>query len=206
MLIDRCNMANEITRRRLITSTSAALTLPALVSSYNPNGDQPGNKPFLVRKGEAHDGRPIVVQGDPDAFATKVSGVDGNKAYSVIEVQTPPSRGPLLHIHPSQNELFIVSYGSIGIQCGQERTVLNAGDTFMVPAKMPHTFVSLGKEKSRILNIFDPPGEMERFFADLAAVLNEHPDEKKLTDVYTRHNIRVVGPPLEASSFPVPKG
>lgn len=177
-------MTNGFNRRQVITSASAALTLSALAGAA-AKGDQPGNQPFLVRKGEAHEGRPLFIQGDPNAFATKVRGIDGNKTYSVIEVHTPPNRGPLLHVHPSQNELFFVLYGSIGVQCGAQRTILNAGDTFMVPANMPHAFVSLGKEESRMLNIFDPPGDMERYFVDLAAVLNEHPDEKKLTSVYS---------------------
>jgi quercetin dioxygenase-like cupin family protein len=198
-------MAIGLNRRQIITSTSAALTLSALVD-FNTKGDQSDNQPFLVRKGKAHEGRPILIQGDPEAFATKVRGVDGNKTYSVIEVHTPPNRGPFLHVHPSQNELFFVFYGSIGIQCSSERTILSAGDTFMVPANMPHAFVSLGKEESRMLNIFDPPGDMERYFSDLAAVLNEDADEKKLISVYTRYGIKVVGPHLEASSFPVSKG
>lgn len=198
-------MTNGLNRRQLISSTSAALTLAALARP-GAKGDQPGNQPFLVRKGEAHEGRPLFIQGDPEAFATKVRGVDGNKTYSVIEVHTPPNRGPFLHVHPSQNELFFIFYGSIGIQCGSERTILNAGDTCMVPANMPHAFVSLGKEESRMLNIFDPPGEMEQYFVDLAAVLNENPDEKKLTSVYTKHGVKVVGPHLQASSFPISKG
>ena len=193
-------MANRLNRRQLITSTSAALTLSALPAT-TAKGDEPGNRPFLVRKGEAHEGRPLFIQGDPDAFATKVRGVDGNKTYSVIEVHTPPNRGPFLHIHPSQNELFFVFYGSIGIQCGAQRTILKAGDTFMAPANMPHAFVSLGKEESRMLNIFDPPGDMERYFSDLAAVLNQYPDEKKLTSVYANHGIKVVGPHLDPAIF-----
>lgn len=197
-------MTNGFNRRQVITSTPAALTLFASVGA-KAKGDQRDSQPFLVRKGEAHEGRPLVVQGDPEAFGTKVRGVDGNKTYSMIEVHTPPNRGPLLHIHPSQNELLFILHGSIGIQCGSQRAVLNAGDTFMAPAKMPHAFVSLGKEESRMLVIFDPPGDMERFFVDLAAVLNDHPDEKKLISVNTRHNIEVVGPSIEASSFPVSK-
>ena len=198
-------MANALNRRQLITSTSAALTLSALVGP-DVKGDQVNNRPFLVRKGEAHEGGPLWIQGDLNAFATKVRGIDGNKTYSIIEAHTPPNRGPLLHIHPSQNELFFVFYGSIGVQCGSERIILNAGDTFMVPASMPRAFVSLGKEESRMLIIFDPPGDIERYFVDLAAVLNEHPDEEKLTSIYTKHGIKVVGPPLDASSFPVSKG
>ena len=198
-------MTNALNRRQLITSTSAALTLSALVGP-SVKGDQANNGPFLVRQGEAREGRPLSIEGDPNAFATKVRGIDGNKRYSVIETHTPPNRGPLLHIHPSQNELFFVFYGSIGVQCGSERTILNAGETFMVPAKMQHAFVSLGKEESRMLIIFDPPGDIERYFVDLAAVLNEHPDDKKLTSIYIKHGIKVVGPSLDASSFPVSEG
>jgi hypothetical protein len=63
----------------------------------------------------------------------------------------------------------------------------------MVPANTPHAFVTLGKEKSHILAIFDPPGQMETFFVDLAAVLNEQerPDQKKLADAYTKNNVNL---------------
>lgn len=198
-------MANGLHRRQLISSTSAALTLSAF-AGFDAKAEKPENKPFLVRRGEAHESSPLLVQGDPNAFATKVRGIDGNQTYSVFEVHTPPNRGPLLHVHPSQNELLFVLYGSIGIQCDRNRTILNVGDTFMVPANMPHAFVSLGKEESRMLITFDPPGEIERYFIDLAAVLNERPDDNKLTSVYTKYGIKVVGPQLDASSFAVSRG
>jgi quercetin dioxygenase-like cupin family protein len=157
---------------------------------------------------DAREGRPLVVQGDENAFSTKVRGVDGNKGYSVIEAHTPPERGPLLHIHPSQNELLFVLHGTIGVQCGSERTILKGGDTFMAPANIPHAFLTLGTEESRMLTVFDPPGDMERFFQALASALNASgpPDENKLASVYANHGIEVVGPPLQASTFAVSKG
>ncbi len=50
--------------------TPAALTLLASVGA-NAKGDQPDGQPFLVRKGEAHEGPPLVVQGDPEASEQK---------------------------------------------------------------------------------------------------------------------------------------
>jgi quercetin dioxygenase-like cupin family protein len=193
-------------RRQVLTSTTAALAGSTWLASNAP-GEQTDAKAFLVRTGEAREGRPLIVQGDENAFSTKVRGADGNQRYSVIEVHTPPDRGPLLHIHPSQNELFFILHGSIGVQCGSERTILNAGDAFMAPANVPHSFVTLGTQESRMLNVFDPPGDMERFFQALASALNASgpPDEKKLASVYVSHGIEVVGPPLRAASFTVSK-
>ncbi len=121
----------------------------------------------------------------------------------MIEAHTPPGLGPELHIHPRQNELFIVLKGSIGVQCGSDRTILKAGDFFMAPANVPHAFVALGTEPAHTLFLFDPAGDMERFFADYAPVISVEgePDHKKLAEVYARHGITVVGPPLAASSF-----
>ena len=194
-------------RRQVLTASTAALTLSTLLAS-DAESEQTNVKPFLVRTGQAREGRPLVVQGDENAFSTKVRGVDGNKRYSVIEVHTPPDRGPLLHIHPSQNELFFVLHGSIGVQCGSERTILNAGDAFMGPANIPHAYVTLGTEESRMLTVFDPPGDMERLFQELASVLNASgpPDQNKLASVNANHGIIAVGPPLQAASFTVSKG
>ena len=196
-----------LNRRQVLTSSAAALTVSTLLAS-NGEGERTNVKPFLVRTGQAREGRPLVVQGDENAFSTKVRGVDGNKKYSVFEVHTPPERGPLLHIHASQNELLFVLYGSIGFQCGSERTILNAGDAFMAPANIPHAYLTLGTEESRMLVVFDPPGDMERFFQALASALNASgpPDEKRLASVYANHGVEVVGPPLQASSFAVSKG
>ena len=196
-----------LNRRQVFVSSTAALTVSTLLA-WEAEGEQTSVKSFVVRTGQAREGRPLAVQSDEHAFSTKVRGADGNKRYSVIEAHTPPERGPLLHIHPSQNELFFVLHGSIGVQCGSERTILNAGDAFMAPANIPHAFVTLGTEESRVLFVFDPPGDMEHFFQALASSLNASgpPDENKLASVYKNHGIQVVGPPLQASSFTVSKG
>ena len=102
-----------------------------------------------------------------------------------------------------QNELFFVLKGSIGVQCGEDRTILKAGDAYMAPADVPHAFVALGTEAAHTLFLFDPAGEMEAFFAEYSPIVSAEgePDRKKLVEVNAKHGIKVVGPPLKASIF-----
>ena len=73
----------------------------------------------------------------------------------------------------------------------------------MAPANVPHAYVTLGTEPAHMLNVFDPFGGIEAFFAEYAPLVNVdgEPDHKKLAEVYAKHGMKVVGPPLAASSF-----
>ena len=189
-------------RRKLLTSSAAAVAVSAF-SRSEVQADQtnvPGA--FTVRAGEGRSGGQWLVHGEK-VFSTKVSGVDVGKRYAVLEIHTPPGLGPELHIHLGQNELFYVLKGSIGLQCGSDRTVLKAGDSFMAPADVPHAYVTLGTEPAHMLNLFDPAGRTEAFFADYAPLISVEgePDHKKLAEAYARHGMKVVGAPLTASSF-----
>ncbi|WP_396272090.1 cupin domain-containing protein [Granulicella arctica] len=83
-----------------------------------------------------------------------MSRSDVGGRYAIIEAHTPPGLGPELHIHPLQNELFLVLKGSIGVQCGLDRVILKVSDTFMAPASVPHAFVALGAEPAHTLFLF----------------------------------------------------
>ncbi len=93
--------------------------------------------------------------------------------------------------------------GSIGLQCGSDRTILSVGDTFMAPADVPHAYVTLGTEPAHMLNVYDPAGDMEGFFAEYAPLISVdgEPDHKTLAEVYAKHGMKVVGAPLSAASF-----
>jgi quercetin dioxygenase-like cupin family protein len=189
-------------RRKLLTSSAAVAAASTLPLSEAQDGPANSAEAFTVRAGEARPGGQWLVRGEK-AFSTKVSGADVGKTYVAIEIHPPPGVGPELHVHLAQNELFFVLKGSIGVQCGSDRTVLNAGDALMAPANIPHAFVVLGTETAHVLLIYDPAGEMEGFFAEFAPLVSAdgEPDRKKLTEVYAKHGMKVVGPPLKASSF-----
>ena len=73
----------------------------------------------------------------------------------------------------------------------------------MAPANIPHAYVTLGGEPAHMLNVFDPRGGTEAFFAEYAPLVNVQgpPDREKLAAVYAKHGMKVVGPPLAASDF-----
>ena len=189
-------------RRRLLTSSVAVAAATTFPLAEAQTSATVAAGPFLVRAGEGRPGGQWQIHGDK-AFSTKVSAADVGKTYVAIEVHTPPDRGPELHIHPGQNEMFFMLRGSIGVQCGSDRLILKTGDTFMAPANVAHAYVTLGAEPAHMLLVYDPAGDMEGFFADYAPVVSVQgePDPKKLAAVYVKHGLKVVGPPLVASSF-----
>jgi quercetin dioxygenase-like cupin family protein len=191
-----------LSRRKLLTS-SAAVVAVATLSLSEAQGN-PTNRvgAFTVRAGEARPGGQWLVRGEK-AFSTKVSGADVGKTYVAIEIHPPPGVGPELHIHLAQNELFFMLKGSIGVQCGPDRTILNVGDAFMAPANIPHAFVVLGTEPAHVLLVYDPAGDMEGFFQEYAPLVSVdgEPDRKKLAEAYAKHGMKVAGSPLKASSF-----
>ena len=190
-----------INRRKLLTS-SAAMAASAFSLSKAQSAHAKVAGPFTVRAGEGRPGGQWLVHGEK-AFSTKVSGADVGNTYVAIEIHTPPGLGPELHIHPGQNELVFMLKGSIGLQCGSDRTILRAGDAFMAPLNVPHPFVTLGTEPAHMLHVFDPAGDMEGFFAEYAPLVSVggEADRKKLAEVNAKHGMKVVGPPLTASSF-----
>jgi quercetin dioxygenase-like cupin family protein len=191
-----------LSRRKLLTSSVAAIAASTLSLAEAQSSQTSTAGPFTVRTGEGRPGGLWLVDGEK-AISTKVSGADVGKRYAAIEVHTPPGRGPALHVHIDQNELIFMLKGSIGVQCGSDRIILKAGDAFMAPTNVPHAFVTLGKEPAHMLAFFDPAGEMEGFFAEFAPLVSAdvEPDQKKLAEAYTKHGMKVVGPPLRASSF-----
>ena len=192
----------SISRRKLLGSSAAALVASTISPLEAQCAHTSAAGPFTVRADEGRPGGLWLVHGEK-TFFTKVSASDVGARFAIIEAHTPPGLGPELHIHPLQNELLIVLEGRIGVQCGSDRTILKTGDTFMAPANVPHAFVVLGTEPAHTLFLFDPAGDMERFFADCAPVISVEgePDHKKLAEVNAKHGIKVVGPPLAASSF-----
>jgi quercetin dioxygenase-like cupin family protein len=155
-----------LSRRQVFASGAAALAISALPASATAPEETSSSGPFLVASKGGRNGSPWVIRG-ATPIEVKVSGKDVGGRFAAILVNTPPGLGPELHVHLHQNELFYVVAGRIGVQCGEEKVILNAGDTFMAPMKVPHAYVTLGAETASLLNVFDPAGDIERFFPSM---------------------------------------
>ena len=69
---------------------------------------------------------------------------------------TLPSHGVPTHSHPHEQIGYVVK-GSFEITLGDEKTVINAGDTYYVPPDIIHGVVAL--EDGVLLDIFTPQRE-----------------------------------------------
>lgn len=192
-------------RRALLGKSAAAYgvaIMAALKPGYSSAAMSRAAGPFQVNAGESRDGAALEIDGQ-QFESVKISGHDVDGRLCALVLTTPPDRSPPLHLHVAQNEWFFMLDGSIGVQCGEQRTVLRTGDSFLAPLGVPHAYVPLNGKAARILNVFDPAGEIEQFFTDYANVLNTpgHPDFHRLQVLSEQHGIKVLGPPLKAESF-----
>ena len=190
------------TRRQVLTGLTA-LAAAATAPKAKAEADKAtASGPFSVPAGAARGDGPWVIQGK-DPIAVKVSGGDVSGRFTIIEISTPTGRGPGLHVHFEQNEWFFLKEGSIGLRCGEQKIILKPGDSFMVPMKTPHAYVTLGPVTARILNLFDPAGNMEDFFKQYVALLNAPGPETaaRLNALAESHGGKTVGPPVHAAEF-----
>jgi quercetin dioxygenase-like cupin family protein len=96
--------------------------------------------------------------------------------------------GPL-HRHLHQSERFEVLDGAITVRLGRTRHVVSAGESFSIPAGVPHTFVNHTGEEAHFRAHFSPPMRLQELFTALAAfdgrptlaqtarLMGEFPDE-----------------------------
>ena len=78
------------------------------------------------------------------------------KDLVVIEVTLEPGGGHNFHKHPAQAEVIYVLAGSIEQWLGEEKQMLNQGDTVFIPAATVHASFNISAAKARILAILGP--------------------------------------------------
>lgn len=124
----------------------------------------------------------------------KVSTLDTNGGFFVVEATDVLKGGPPRHLHHEQEEWFYVIESDYILEIGDERYRLGPGDAVLAPRRVPHVWAHVGEGKGRLLIAFQPAGEMEAFFGQLARVSNPSPDE--LQGLFSSHGMEVTGPPL----------
>jgi len=82
-------------------------------------------------------------------FVGEDNGVSG---ISFLLVEAPPGRGPRLHRH-DYDAVIVVQEGVGRFTAGDEQVELTAGDTLVIPAGTPHSFVNTGSVMLRQVDI-----------------------------------------------------
>ncbi|MEH2374164.1 MAG: cupin domain-containing protein [Nostoc sp.] len=115
--------------------------------------------------------------------------------YDLIEGYFFPSTQIPLHRHTRYSEQIYVLSGEFTVWAGENKAVLSAGESFLIPTATPHTVAVLNDQPARVLVVAAPSG-----FARLIAAIGTL-DEKETPDMELFERIcleigdEILGPP-----------
>ena len=75
----------------------------------------------------------------------------------------PASHGPMLHVHPEQDETLEVVAGRLGVVVDGSRETLEPDETVTVPAGVPHRFWNDGADRLHLVGEVRPALRTEAF-------------------------------------------
>jgi quercetin dioxygenase-like cupin family protein len=130
-------------------------------------------------------GRPLFVPPGGGAGGVKAADDATGHALGLVETSIPPGHSTPLHVHTDEDKAFYVLRGAVDCVCGDEWFRGTAGAFVYLPRDVPHSFLGVGDEPSRVLVLLVPAG-LEEAFAN--------PD--RFEEVMRRRRVEVVGPPL----------
>ena len=102
-----------------------------------------------------------------------------------------PKSGPPTHIHQTEDEFFYVVKGEFKLKLGDRIVSAPAQSVMFVPRGTAHTFQNAGTEPGVIL-VGVTPGGFEKMFEERQGV-----DAETNRALAKKHNMEVVGPPLQ---------
>ena len=152
------------------------------------------NEVFVVQRGVNRWGKRIDCSVSP---FVKVSSQDTGGAWSMFEGAIAPAFGPPLHLHYHQEEWFQVEEGEFIFEAGGAQYALKPGESILIPRMMAHRFQNTGTSTGQVLILAQPSGTLEQFFEEfLSLSVSELGGGGKLTELFARHGMEVLGPPF----------
>jgi len=87
----------------------------------------------------------------------------GLARFEIFEVtfEVGGSTGPDVYTHGNHEEMLVVSAGVVGVELGESRELLEAGDSVSFHSNVPHRVANAGGEVARLLWIVSPPASAE---------------------------------------------
>jgi quercetin 2,3-dioxygenase len=128
-----------------------------------------------------------------ESFMTEVlaTAEQTGGAFGVWRYEIPPGGGPGSHVHRGEDEFFLVLSGTFDFQLGDGVERAPAGSLVFIPRLAVHTFKNVGSEPGVLVGGVTPAG-FEGYFMQW-----KDADEDTLRALETKHNMEIVGPPLQ---------
>ncbi len=139
-------------------------------------------------------------------ISIRISGHDNADHISVLEHQAYYADSPPLHIHHTEDEVFVLLEGAFRFVIGDNEYRLKAGETILAPKGIPHTYIVESQSGGKWLTItsnydfedfirtFSTPTEVDTLPEQKGPPSEELKTE--LTATLAQYNIEIAGPPL----------
>lgn len=121
----------------------------------------------------------------------------------VAEAVLPRGASPALHVHDKLDDSFYLLEGVMVVRCGEEVTLATSGDWVPFPRGVPHTFRVMD-DCARVLMVHANDSFVQavrtigRPAGTPEAEEASRPSPEWLAEAMAGHDIRTVGPPMEA--------
>lgn len=179
--------------------------VPAVVLGQDASSTPPASgthTPVHVPAGVDRFKEPCLIA-DHSVIDRKVASADTAGQLFVIENHAQGRFGPPRHVHHDQDEWFHVISGVVVLEVGEQKYRLLPGDSVLAPRGIPHVWAQVAPEGGRLLIAFQPAGKMEAFFNELGKIGN-FPPPPQARELFERHGMSIVGPPLNVENGPKP--
>ena len=121
---------------------------------------------------------PVVVKGDdgtriqagPMGILVIEDGSHTSGTHAVLEFTFDGPFSPPPHIHHQHEEVIYVLEGDMALPVNGEVIRLGAGDAFVTPIGLPHTFSNAGGGRLRFLLTISPASHLGYFLAMAQAI------------------------------------
>jgi quercetin dioxygenase-like cupin family protein len=119
----------------------------------------------------------------------KIRGDETGGSFAIVEHPVEPHVVVEPHTHTHEDEYTYVLEGIIGVRVGDEEIEAGPGSYVYKPRGIMHTFWNATDQPALLIEIISPAG-FERFFEDLAVLLDEEEvDEAAIGELTERYGL-----------------
>jgi len=154
---------------------------------------------FSLAAGGDRFGEQLKLGGDP--HDCKVSSKDTDGAMCIFEINA--SGGGPRHLHYHQDEWIYVIDGECEIHLDKKKLRLRPGESAFIPRNVNHVWGCVSDKPARIINTYQPAGNMEDFFREVAKydgkakpIFHEAMDIEQMHQFFKTYGMDLLGPPL----------
>jgi quercetin dioxygenase-like cupin family protein len=127
----------------------------------------------------------------------RLSAADTGGWLGIHDHLLPAGAMTPLHVHPDDDESFVVLEGTLELQVADQRLQAGADDAIFLPRGIPHAFRVTSPQGARVL-IVGTPGGHEAFFlaaGDPVGTPAGPPDFGRMAQAAAATGFEILGPP-----------